>query len=43
MYHYPTVTYSHLVANSATTDPSSEGTRGATPPKKYIKYIITFL
>lgn len=46
MYH---VSDGHLfathgrVCNSATTDPSSEGTRGATPPKKYIKYIITFI
>lgn len=46
MYHYPTVTYSQLVAASVILPPripSSEGTRGATPPKKYIKYIITFL
>ena len=45
MYHYPTVTYSQLVAASVILPPrpSSEGTRGATPPKKYIKYIITFI
>lgn len=46
MYHYPTVTYSQLVAASVILPPRippRSGLGAQRPPKKYIKYIITFI